>query len=276
MTKRGSAGDPAKDSAGSESEPDRRFATTLARGLSVLRAFRTSDGPLGNQELAERSGLPKSTVSRMTYTLSRLGYLDHLRSIEKYRLGPAVLALGNIARVNLPFLEAAHPIMQALADETGTLIAFTVRDELTMLYAHCWRPRAAATIWLEVGRKIPMHKTASGLAFLASTSEQECSELRRDFVASGEMTAEVFDATVKNARQQLVSLGFTRSIGLWVENINAVAVPFRSHEASQAFAFNCGALNDTLSEQRILEDVGPLLKRRVGELESMMGKTVSF
>lgn len=273
MTPISNAGETGEQSP-EEAAPDRRFATTLARGLGVLRAFRTSDGPLGNQELSERTGLPKSTVSRMTYTLSQLGFLDHLRSIEKYRLGPAALALGNIARVNLPFLEIANPIMQELANETGTLVAFTVRDQLSMLYAHCWRPRAAATIWLDVGRKIPLDKTASGLCFLASASERECSDLRKEFVASGELTAEAFDGIVKTARQQLLSLGYTTSVGGWVETINAVAVPFRSHEASQAFVFNCGNLSDHLTETRINEEVGPLLRRRVGDLESRMGQTL--
>ncbi len=42
-------------------EKDRRFATTLARGLSVLRAFRPSDDGLDNAEISDRTGLPKST-----------------------------------------------------------------------------------------------------------------------------------------------------------------------------------------------------------------------
>ena len=56
-------------------EDDRNFATALARGLSVLRAFRTDDDGLSNAQIAERTGLPKSTVSRLTYTLGCLGYL---------------------------------------------------------------------------------------------------------------------------------------------------------------------------------------------------------
>lgn len=59
---------------------DRRFATTLARGLSVLRAFRPSNDGLGNAEIAERTGLPRSTVSRLTFTLQTLGYLTHALS----------------------------------------------------------------------------------------------------------------------------------------------------------------------------------------------------
>ncbi|MGR3198908.1 MAG: helix-turn-helix domain-containing protein, partial [Paracoccus sp. (in: a-proteobacteria)] len=42
-------------------EDDRNFATTLARGLSVLRAFRADDDGLTNAQIAERTGLPKST-----------------------------------------------------------------------------------------------------------------------------------------------------------------------------------------------------------------------
>jgi DNA-binding IclR family transcriptional regulator len=55
---------------------DRQFVNGLARGLEVLRAFRPDDGPLGNHALAERTGLPRSTVSRLTYTLTSLGYLS--------------------------------------------------------------------------------------------------------------------------------------------------------------------------------------------------------
>jgi hypothetical protein len=56
---------------------DRKFVAALARGLDILRVFTPNDGLLGNQEIAQRSGLPKATVSRLTYTLRRLGYLDY-------------------------------------------------------------------------------------------------------------------------------------------------------------------------------------------------------
>jgi DNA-binding IclR family transcriptional regulator len=54
---------------------DRSFVVALSRGLDVLRAFHPSDGLLGNQEIAARTNLPKPTVSRLTYTLTKLGYL---------------------------------------------------------------------------------------------------------------------------------------------------------------------------------------------------------
>ena len=80
------------ESTESESK-DRLFVTALARGLAVLAAFRGGEPQLSNQDLASRTGLPKSTVSRLTYTLTQLGYLDQDPASGRYQLGLAVLEL---------------------------------------------------------------------------------------------------------------------------------------------------------------------------------------
>ena len=54
---------------------DRPFVSSLARGMSILRAFRAEDRMLGTQILSERTGLHKTTVSRLLGTLTKLGYL---------------------------------------------------------------------------------------------------------------------------------------------------------------------------------------------------------
>src|SRR6476659_11498121 len=80
---------------------DRKFVTALARGLEVLRAFTPTEGLLGNGEIAERTRLPKPTVSRLTYTLTKLGYLSHIERLAKYQLAPAALALGYTALAHI-------------------------------------------------------------------------------------------------------------------------------------------------------------------------------
>src|SRR5204862_7582134 len=74
---------------------DRHFVTALARGLEVLACFRSGDTLLGNGDLAERCRLPKSTVSRLSPTPARLGYLRYVEDAGKYRLGGSTLALGS-------------------------------------------------------------------------------------------------------------------------------------------------------------------------------------
>ncbi|HRN98968.1 MAG TPA: helix-turn-helix domain-containing protein, partial [Flavobacterium sp.] len=92
-----------------------------------------ADTALGNQELAERSGLPNSTVSRLTYTLSKLGYLVYLEETGKYRMGVPVLGLGYACLSGLKVREVAQPYLDALAaDPTsafgGVLISNTPID----------------------------------------------------------------------------------------------------------------------------------------------------
>src|SRR5690554_3563507 len=50
---------------------DTQFVSSVARALAVLNAFLPKGGRLGNTELAERTGLTKPTVSRLTYTLAQ-------------------------------------------------------------------------------------------------------------------------------------------------------------------------------------------------------------
>ena len=52
---------------------DSGFASTLARGLSLLAAFRPGEIWLSNAELARRTGLSRPTVSRLGATLVELG-----------------------------------------------------------------------------------------------------------------------------------------------------------------------------------------------------------
>jgi len=254
-----------------DTEPDRKFASTLARGLSVLAAFRTQDGPLGNQEIARRTGLAKSTISRLTYTLTRLGYLDHLPNLEKYRLGPAVLALGNVAFANLSFLDLASVEFQRLANESRTLVALTVRSGLDMLYVHVWRPETRASIWVEPGRAIPIHCTACGLALLAALPEAETRDLVDQIVAERGVERDGLWSDIAAARQSLTTPGYIENIGRWVRTINAVAVPYRAREFSTLFVFNCGAEASSLPPE-MLSDVGTQLRSSVSNLERAIGR----
>ena len=101
---------------------DRSFVVALSRGLDVLRAFHPNDGLLGNQELAARTNLPKPTISRLTYTLTKLGYLTPVPRFEKYQLAPSAMALGYAALANLGVRHLSEPYREALMRETLSLI----------------------------------------------------------------------------------------------------------------------------------------------------------
>src|SRR6478672_11497797 len=133
-----------------EHEGDRQFATTLARGLEVLRCFTPLEPLLGNKEISVRTGLPKPTVSRLTYTLTKLGYLRHNMRLGKYQLGSAVLSIG-------------YPLLASMG----------VRDRLNMVYVESCRSGNGITTLPDIGTSVPISHSVIGRAFLAACTPPE-------------------------------------------------------------------------------------------------------
>lgn len=257
-----------------DAENDRRFATTLARGLSVLRAFRPSDDGLGNAEISERTGLPKSTVSRLTFTLQSLGYLTHARRHDRYRPGPALLALGNVAGASISFVELSSSIMQRLADETGTLSLLAVRDNAKLLLVKTWRPRGVSSLWLEVGHRLPVNGSSSGHAFLSTVSEEGFAHVVEMADGDRGLTPERAAQVRRDAYTQLITQGFVIAdpSEYFAANIHAVSVPFQPRDLNEPVVFTCGAMPEALSVERMQTEVGPKLRAAVQELERVMGQ----
>lgn len=101
-----------------QDENDRQFITALGRGLELLRYF-AAIGVLGNQELSQMTGLPKPTITRLTHTLSRLGYIKQVPNSSKFQLSVGVLAFGYSMLSNVSIRNIAHPYMKNLADYAG-------------------------------------------------------------------------------------------------------------------------------------------------------------
>ncbi|MBP0482125.1 IclR family transcriptional regulator [Sagittula salina] len=257
---------------------DPRFATTLARGLTVLRAFRASDDGLGNAEIAERTGLPKSTVSRLTFTLQSLGYLTHAHRNDRYRPGPALLALGNVAQASISFVDLSGPIMQRLADETGTLSLLLVRDDQKLLIVRTWRPRGVSSLWLEAGHRLPFNGTSSGHAMLAAMNDALFEETVARVDGDRGLTPERARAVRRRAYEQLITRGFsiTPPDEYFAASIHAAARPFFARDLAEPVVFTCGAMPQDLTLERLETEVGPRLNDAVKELERMMGQPASI
>ena len=163
---------------------DRKFVEALARGLDVLRAFTHGSVVMGNQDIARITGLPKPTVSRMTYTLTKLGYLSYSQQLEKYQLDSGVLALGYAYVSNLRVRQLAKPYMDEFARRTNTTVGLTCRDRLSMIYVENCRPAEVTTLRMDAGVRLPLATTAAGRAFLAATPEKEREHLMAALAAT--------------------------------------------------------------------------------------------
>ncbi|MDB5757469.1 MAG: IclR family transcriptional regulator [Burkholderia sp.] len=245
---------------------DRHFVTALARGLELLACFRSGDKLLGNQELAERSKLPKSTVSRLTYTLTKLGYLQYDDQAGKYRLGTATLALGSAMLSRLDIRQMARPLMQELADFSHTMVSLGMRDRLSMIYVENCRSQAALTLRLDVGARIPVASTAMGRAYLAEISSNERNDILERVRDLDELAWPTLRDRVMRAVDEYRTLGCCTSFGDWQPDVNAIAIAFRPSENAAPLSINCGGPAFNLSPEFLLEEVRPRLIELVSQL----------
>jgi DNA-binding IclR family transcriptional regulator len=250
---------------------DRHFVGALARGLEVLACFRKGETLLGNQEIAERCKLPKSTVSRLTYTLTRLGYLHYVQAAAKYRLGTAVLALGTNMLARLDVRNVARPQMEDLAVFARASVGLGARDRLSMVYVECVRGHTTISLTVDVGSRISISTSAMGRAFLAACTEEErapiLDEIRALDNVNWAQTQDGIDKAIADHR----TLGCTCSFGEWHETVNAIAVGFRPGGGLPPMAVNCGAPSMIVEREYLLQEVRPRLVTLAKRLDGSMG-----
>jgi DNA-binding IclR family transcriptional regulator len=251
---------------------DRHFVTALARGLEVLASFRHGDRMLGNQELSKRCGLAKSTVSRLTHTLTNLGYLVYVEESAKYSLGMATLSLGSAMLSRLDIRKLAHPLMEQLAEFGQCMVSLGSRDRLSMIYIDAVRGSAAVTLSLDSGARIQLVTSAMGRAYLTAVSERE----RDDIMERVRELADVnrwpeLQRGVAKALRDIRELGVCCSFGDWQKDVNAIAVPVRPGGGLPPMAINCGAPAYMVSKEFLLERVRPRLIALANELETSLG-----
>ncbi|MFE5212078.1 IclR family transcriptional regulator [Streptomyces sp. NPDC056600] len=260
--------------------PSGTGAQALERGLAILTALADGRRPLGLVELADATGLSKSTCHRYVASLVALRYLEQEDGGRKYLLGPAAMHLGMAAVGTLDVARVGARSVQALADETNHTVSLTVLDGADIVYVDRRRPsRAGFRIELnvQIGTRLPAYCTSMGKVLLAYRDPASVRAVldRIDLARRGPRTI--------TAREELVAaLAEIRRTGLALNDqeltagLRSVAVPVRDRHgnvcAALGVAVHLSAWNAT-AEAVVTRLEGPLrhaaqeISRRMGHLE---------
>ena len=147
-------------------QPAVRHVAAVERAFTVLDAL-ADGGELGTNEIARRTGINASTVSRLLATLAASRYVEHVPQTGRYRLSLRLIELGNVVLGRLDLRAVARPHLQALVDETGetaTLSAPGEHDAVTVDFAHS---SSVVQSVAQLGRPSVGHATAVGKVMLA-------------------------------------------------------------------------------------------------------------
>ena len=163
-------------------QPDPRFMSSLARGLSVLHAFegRTS---LTVTQAAQLAGLSRSSTARCLYTLEQLRYVA--ADGQAYRLRPALLPLARAFVCSDPLAMAAQPVVDAIRDRLGESSSLAMLDVLhpssAVIYVYRAEASRIISVPLLTGSTLPSYCTSMGRVLLASLPSDRLS----DYLAGG-------------------------------------------------------------------------------------------
>ena len=238
---------------------DRKFITALARGLEVLRAFQSCIGPMSNKDLSQATGVPKPTITRLTYTLMKLGYLRQTGRNGKYELGPGVLSLGYPLLSGSRIRHVAHDHMAELAKIGGCTVALAARDQLSMVFIDEYCGNSSTTLRVDVGARIEMANSAIGRAYLAGVPEAQRQQLFSQLKEIYKDDWRELEPRIQDAIRQVRERGFCLVDREWRKSTRTVAAPLVSADGNTIMAMSCGGPTFSVSLESLEQDLGPRL-----------------
>ena len=140
---------------------------TVGKAISLLELFSADVPELGLSELSRLSGFDKATTRRLLVSLSGRGFVEQDATTRRYRLGPELSRLARVREAHYPFLRIAVPLIRALAQETGETAHISEYSAAGLATVHVEESTRANRVGVKIGLLLPLHGTASGIAFLA-------------------------------------------------------------------------------------------------------------
>ncbi|MGH3103495.1 MAG: IclR family transcriptional regulator, partial [Gaiellaceae bacterium] len=147
--------------------PATRQVASVARALAVLEALAEGGGELGTNDIARRTRINASTVSRLLATLADAGFVEHVHSTGRYRLGLRLLQLGNAVLARLDLRGLARGDLEALVAETGETATLSAPGEGAAITIDFVQGPSSVQGVTQIGRPSVAHATATGKVMLA-------------------------------------------------------------------------------------------------------------
>ncbi|BEV72249.1 IclR family transcriptional regulator [Paludibacterium sp. THUN1379] len=239
---------------------DRHFVTALARGLEVLAAFRPGEGTLSNQQLAARTGLPKSTVSRLSYTLTRLGYLAQDAEQGGYRPGLAAISLAGSLLGSFDIRRVMAPLLRDFSLSHTISASLGLLDGTDIVYLETCRSQARVSVQLSVGSRVPLATTAIGRACYAGLPSSEQQRLNTLLASRYGEEWPSHAARLQAACAQYQQQGFCSSFGEFEPDVMAVGVALPPLGPGQgAMCLNASGPAFAFTPQDMAGRIGPAL-----------------
>lgn len=235
-------------------KPAARRVAAVERAVALLDAL-AGGVELGTNELARRTGLHPSSVSRLLATLAAAGLVEHSESTGRYRLGLRLLDFGNAVLARLDLREVARPHLGALVAATGETATLSAPGDPDAVTVDFVQSSSSVQSVARLGRPSIAHATATGKVALAFGGVALRPGRLERFTARTTVERAELEAEVERVRRQ----GWARAVGEREEELNALAAPVRGSRGELAAILGVQGPASRFGEEPMAAALGPLL-----------------
>lgn len=251
---------------------DPQFVAALSNGLAILHCFSPERSTLTNGALAKMTSMPRSSISRLTHTLVKLGYLDYDTGTGAYRLGLCVLPLQPAVLAGTRVAESAAPQMQELADRTNGRVLLTAYASfgLTVVHGACTNPDIPAP--RSVGSRYQIPRRAMGRAYIASCSGHEQEQILVHLAQGDDLRWGALQEERDCALRSYRGYGYCTSLGEIRPGNHSVSTTVNLPHLGRRLTLSCGGPAEMLPERILRDRIAPLLMSSAAAIESISAK----
>lgn len=240
------------------------------RVLRVLESFDPGERDVSLGDLAERVGLPKSSVHRLLVTLIAHGFVDRDPATRRYRLGIRLFELGSAAIHERGLHSAAHPALEQLSSSTGETCHLAVLSGIEAVYVYKLDGPASIIMSSRVGGRAPCHATSIGKVLTAWAAEDLLRVLRsrplRPYTAHTITTVKAFEAELARVRER----GYALDLEEFEEGLRCIAAPVRDHSTRVVAALGIAGPRRRFEDEQ-LEALIQTVVKAAGQLSRHLG-----
>ena len=247
-----------------------RAMQTIDKALGLLGFFSEGRPAIGLSEIARLSGFNKATTRRFLLALEKHGFVEQDAKTRAYRLGPGLLRLARVREAVSPVQTVVQPILEDLVSRIGETAHFSLYAGGSLATIGLVESTKSNRVMLERGETIPLHATASGMAFMAFAQPKIV-----DAALGKTLTGHTAQTTTDAAelRKQLQSVrkaGVAVANGSYEDGVCGIAAPVLGQDGFARGAVAVAA-PASRAKRNVISAIHPEVRRAAAEIASAMG-----
>jgi IclR family pca regulon transcriptional regulator len=252
-------------------DTDRTYVSALAKGIRVLNFIADSTAPVRITQLSKNLDLSIGAVQRVTFTLTKLGYLRKGTTGQGYILGPKAWALGLSIVNQIDLKTLVHPYLKDLSDKVGERVNLGIIEGTDMIYLDSIKTNHVLNLNLNMGDRLPAYSTSLGKAIAAFLPGPEMKEflgkLKMRPLTRNTITRE---AKFREELNQIRKRGFAINDGETDDGVRSVAAPVRDRSGRTVAAINISVPSIRVTR----EDLQTRLAREVTRVAAIISEAL--